>query len=103
MPDRRNAVTKRNRILERLSAEDLRLLQPDLAPVDLPLRKELEAPHQPIEHVYFIDSGFASVVANGKGERTIEVGLIGREGVTGLAVIMGTDRSPNKTLIQGTG
>jgi CRP-like cAMP-binding protein len=103
MPDRRNSVTKSNRILERLSAEDLRLLLPDLAAVDLPLRKELETPHKPIEHVYFIDSGFASVVANGKGDRNIEVGLIGREGVTGLAVIMETDRSPNKTFVQGVG
>jgi CRP-like cAMP-binding protein len=92
-----------NRILARLSSADLGLLEPHLVPVDLPLRKNLEVPKRRIDKVYFIDSGFASVVANGHGDRSIEVGLIGREGVTGLAVIMGTDRSPNATYMQGAG
>ena len=93
----------RNRILQRLSSEDRRLLQPHLSAIDLPLRKDLEMPHKRIEHVYFIDAGFASVVANGNGERGVEVGLIGREGVTGLAVLMATDRSPHATYMQNAG
>src|SRR4030095_1660525 len=52
--------------------------------------------------VYFIERGFASVVANGTG-RSIEVGLIGGEGMTGLAVVMGTDRSPHDTFMQVAG
>src|SRR5438132_13003441 len=92
---------KRNRILLRLSIDDRRLLDPHLRAVDLPLRKRLESPGKLIEQVYFIDSGFASVVANGQSDRSIEVGLIGREGLTGMAVIMGTDRSPNTTFMQG--
>ena len=93
----------RNRLLQKLSTEDLRLIEPHLSAVDLPLRKHLEFPHKRIDHIYFIDSGFASVVANGSGDKSVEVGLIGREGVTGLAVIMGTDRSPNATFIQSEG
>jgi hypothetical protein len=42
----------------------------------------LETGNSRIETVYFIDSGFASVVANGPGKRTLEVGIIGREGTT---------------------
>jgi CRP-like cAMP-binding protein len=55
--------------------------------------------------VYFVDRGIASVVANGSGQSEIEIGIIGKEGVTGLAVIMGGDRSPHETYIQiaGTG
>jgi CRP-like cAMP-binding protein len=68
-----------NLILARLSSADLRLLQPHLEPVDLPLRKVLERRGKPIKYIYFPESGFASVVANGD-ERPIEVGLIGREG-----------------------
>jgi CRP-like cAMP-binding protein len=93
----------RNRLLKRLSNDDFRLLEPHLAAVDLPVRKQIETPHKRIEHLYFPDSGFASVVANGVKDRSVEVGLIGREGVTGLAVIMGTDRSPNETFMQGAG
>jgi len=58
---------------------------------------------RPIEHVYFLASGIASVEANGDHKRSIEVGLIGRAAMTGLAVVMGTDRSPHHTYIQSTG
>jgi len=89
-----------NRILARLSEPDFNLLAPDLETVDLPVRKRLEIRDRPIDYVYFVESGFASVVADAASERSIEVGLIGREGVTGLAVIMATDRSPNETYMQ---
>jgi CRP-like cAMP-binding protein len=92
-----------NRILTRLSPGDFGLLKPHLEPVDLPARTRLEQPNKRIEHVYFIERGFASVVCNGAGHRDIEVGLIGREGVTGLAVIMETDRTPHQTFMQAAG
>jgi CRP-like cAMP-binding protein len=60
----------------------------------------LEAPHTRIETVYFLATGFASVVAAGPGKRTIEVGIIGREGMTGLPVVLGHDRSRHETYIQ---
>ena len=91
-----------NHILSKLPAGDLALLTPGLSPVDLPLRKPLETPNKLIDHVYFIESGFASVVANGN-DRSIEVGLIGSEGMTGLAVLMGADRTPNATYMQLAG
>jgi CRP-like cAMP-binding protein len=92
----------KNRVLLRLSPDDLGLLQPHLEAVDLPLRKPLESRNKEIEHVYFIEHGVASVVANGTGH-SIEVGLIGREGMTGLAVVMGTDRTPHDTFMQVAG
>ena len=76
---------------------------PHLEAVDLPLRMPLEGRNTPIEYVYFVEKGFASVVANGSGHRSIEVGLIGREGVTGLAVIIGSEQSPPETFIQLAG
>ncbi len=63
----------------------------------------LERPHRKISSVYFPESGFASVVANGSDKRPIEVGLIGREGMTGLAVVLGNDRPDNETYIQVAG
>jgi CRP-like cAMP-binding protein len=73
---------------------------PALQEVELPLRKQLESRNRRIEYVYFIDHGIASVVADGSGRGGIELGLIGREGVTGLAVLMGADRSPHETYMQ---
>ena len=80
---------------------DFQLLEPHLEPADLPLRKVLERSGKPIKAVYFPDSGFASVVANGASQRPIEVGLIGREGMTGLPVVLGGDRNDHETLHAG--
>lgn len=92
-----------NRLLSRLASDDLGLLKRHLERVDLPLRKRLESPRRDIEHVYFPESGFVSVVADGAPIRRVEVGLIGREGMTGLAVVLGADRSPNETFVQNAG
>jgi len=86
-----------NLILSRLSREDRALPQPHLEPADLPLHKA----NKPIGAVYFPESGFASVVVN--TGKPIEVGLIGYEGMTGLAVVLGHDRSDNDTFMQAAG
>lgn len=93
----------RNRILSHLSAEDFDLLGNCLVAVDLPVRTELEAPNKPIGHAYFLERGFASVVAPHGKTQGVEVGIIGSEGVTGLALVMATDRSPNTTFVQSPG
>ena len=80
------ATSQPNLILSRLADADFRLIEADLCEVDLPVRKVLERPRRRIDSVYFPESGFASVVANGSGKKPIEVGIIGREGMTGLAV-----------------
>lgn len=103
MSGRSGAEITSNLILRHLSADDRGLLAPHLVQVDLPARKSLEAPNRRIEYIFFIESGFASVVVNGTADRDTEVGLIGREGVTGFAVVMATDRSPNAVYMQYAG
>jgi hypothetical protein len=63
-----------------LSREDFALLEPHLAPVDLPVRKQLEAPKKRIDQVYFIEAGFASVVANGSSKPASRSALSGAKG-----------------------
>jgi CRP-like cAMP-binding protein len=92
-----------NRILLSLSDEDHGLLSGHLTRVDLPVRRKLELSNRHIEHLYFMENGFASVIANAGGGEAIEIGLIGREGVTGVPVIMGADRWPNETFMQSAG
>jgi len=91
-----------NKLLASLSTNDFDLLRPHLEPVDLGLRKDLEKPNQSISAAYFPDSGFASVVAVQR-HKTIEIGLIGREGMTGLPILLGDHRSPHATYIQAAG
>src|SRR5258706_311538 len=92
-----------NRLLARLTGDDMGLIGPHLEPVNLPIRYKMEVRNRRIDYAYFPESGFASVVATGHGDKSIEVALIGREGMTGLAVLMGTDRTPNDTFIQLAG
>jgi hypothetical protein len=78
-------------------------LEPCLEPADLPVHRPLEGRNRRIDHVYFIEAGFASVVANGAGKPSIEVGTIGREGMTGLAIVMGLQRVSHDTYVQVAG
>lgn len=92
----------RNAILAALSAADYKLLKPNLEPVELAFRTPLEHRMKRVEHVYFIESGLASVVAD--GERPIEVGVIGREGMTGLSVVLDKNaKVRNETFVQIAG
>jgi CRP-like cAMP-binding protein len=97
------ANSQTNFVLARLTEADFRVIEADLQDVDLPVHKMLERSHRRIDSVYFPDSGFASVVADGGGKRPIEVGIIGREGMTGLAVLLGNDPPKNETYIQVPG
>jgi CRP-like cAMP-binding protein len=92
-----------NRLLASLSRHDLALLQPHLTPVALNLHKGLERPNRRIEHAYFPHFGIASVVAVQSGDMRVEVGLIGREGMTGSAIVLGSDRVPHETYVQVAG
>jgi CRP-like cAMP-binding protein len=92
-----------NRLLASLSTEDFDLLEPHLEVVTLGLRKSLERPNRRIDAVYFPEGGFASVVAVQLSGKEVEVGLIGREGMTGLPIVFGDHRSPHATYIQAPG
>jgi len=93
----------RNRLLAALPSSDFNSLQPHLEPVSLKLRHVLETPNKRIEDVYFMDSGIASVVAVQARETRVEVGLIGYEGMSGTAVVLGSHRSPHSTYMQVAG
>jgi CRP-like cAMP-binding protein len=92
-----------NRLLAAMSAADKAWLRPHLEYRELAIRHSFEEPNRPIKYVYFIESGFASLVAASAPAREVEVGLIGREGVTGLPVLLGGDRSPHACYVQLAG
>lgn len=96
-------ATSHNRLLSSLPEADWLLLQPHLHFVDLPLHFELEPTNTPIERSFFLSEGIASVVATGKNGQKIEVGLIGREGMTGAAAVLGDTQSPHSIFMQVPG
>ena len=93
---------RRNRLLAALSAEDHALLEPMLERVPLPLQSLLIAANTPIRQVVFPESGVVSTTVD-TAEGRVEIGLIGREGVVGLPVVLGADQVPCNFLVQGAG
>jgi CRP-like cAMP-binding protein len=92
--------TLRNQLLAGMTREDFEALKPHLMPAHFELRKVLHAPNQPIEHVYFLEGGMVSVLAILEGGDLVEVGVIGWEGLVGLAVVLGAASSVVETMVQ---
>jgi CRP-like cAMP-binding protein len=90
----------RNRLLAKMLPEDLALLTPHLEMIALKERQVLEVPHKPITHVYFVETGVVSVVAVNDEDHRIEVGVIGKEGMTGVSLVMGDDRAQHSAYMQ---
>jgi CRP-like cAMP-binding protein len=94
----------RNRILASLPDDEFARMERHLEPVTLKFRQRLESANKKIKNAYFPSRGIASVVAIGRaGRRQAEVAIVGREGMTGLAIVLGADSSPNDTFIQMAG
>lgn len=92
----------RNRLLARLSPGDFARLEPHLVPVELKVRDPLEAAGRTIKDAYFILDGIVSLVAGG-GLRAIEIGIIGREGMTGTSLVLGSTRAAHRAFVQVAG
>lgn len=92
--------TTNNRILNNLSDEDYERLRPHLTLVNLNLGEIIYQPNQSIKHIYFPDNSMASVIATTPEGQSAEVGVIGREGIVGVDVLMGVDSTSNQVLIQ---
>ncbi|KQT46266.1 CarD family transcriptional regulator [Aureimonas sp. Leaf454] len=92
----------RNRLLRALDPADFERLAAHLEPVDLVLREVLIEPDTPIAHLHFVEEGIVSIIAQTIDER-VEVGMVGPEGLGGVSILLGTDRSPNLLIVQATG
>ncbi|MGZ2384706.1 Crp/Fnr family transcriptional regulator [Rhizobium brockwellii] len=92
-----------NRLLRRFPEDAFDLLAPILKPIDLPAKHSLVLPHKPIEHVCFLESGLASMVAESADSKSVEIRHIGREGIAGYPVLLGVDRTPNSVFMQVPG
>jgi CRP-like cAMP-binding protein len=89
-----------NRLLVALAPEDLDPLRPYLEPVPLPQKQILANPNTPIDHVYFPQEGMVSLVQPLENGAMIEVGVIGKEGLVGVPVLLGAATSPLESIVQ---
>lgn len=71
--------------------------------VEIAFAEELHAPGAPIAHVYFPTRGFISLVMPVDASASIEVGLVGTEGMFGIPLALGVRESPVRAVVQGAG
>jgi CRP-like cAMP-binding protein len=93
----------RNRLLASLPPGELARLWPRLQPVELAIRQILQAPEHPVTAVYFVESGYACRLAPLEDGDSAEVGLIGPEGMVGLAVLLEGDSDSFEIIVQVPG
>ncbi len=92
--------TIQNLLLLGLDEADFNRIAPALRHVMLPLKEIVERPGETIQRIVFPDAGMISIVASANREDELEVGIIGYDGMTGLAILHGTDRTPERTFVQ---
>lgn len=88
----------KNRVLAALSKDEISRLAPHLSPVTLKLRSLLLDGRS--DYAYFLEEGLASVVLTLADGTTVEVGVIGMDGVVGLPILLGAENMPGSTFIQ---
>ena len=93
----------RNLILAQLPDAEYDTLARFLVPMELPLEMRLSEPNEPIEFVYFLNSGLISTDALTEKGEMVEVGVIGREGFAGLPALLDQPQMSHSVLMQGAG
>ena len=93
----------RNRVLLAMPDNEYKLMRPDLRYIDLPHHLSLHEPTQNIKFVYFPNRGMVSQVVVTKDGRTVEVGVVGKEGYVGAGLAAGLTRSSVREVIQIAG
>ena len=92
-----------NRLLAALPKKEYQRLLPELEQVAMPFADVLYEPGARIHHVYFPNDSVVSLLAEVADRSTLEVGIVGNEGVTGIPVFMGVDTSRHHGIVQGSG
>jgi CRP-like cAMP-binding protein len=98
------AVTKQvaigNRILDALPHEELERLLPHLTPVRLERGEVVYISGDRIRHCYFPSSGLLSLLSTTENGSTVEVAMVGNEGIVGLPVILKNTMIPYEVTVQ---
>jgi len=92
-----------NKLLAALPKKEYQALQSRLEETPLVFEEFIYRPNELISDVYFPNSGIISLLAGVDAHGTLEVGLVGNEGMLGLSVFLGVNSSGNRAVVQGAG
>lgn len=92
-----------NRLIAALPAEVVDRLAPRLDRVRLSLGQVIYEPNDPLSHVFFPTTSIVSLLYTMENGGSSEIGIVGRDGVVGIAVFMGGDTTPNRAVVRNAG
>jgi CRP-like cAMP-binding protein len=92
-----------NQLLAALPKKDYQGLVRHMEQIPLIFKEVIYQPNALISDVYFPNSGIVSLLAGDSERTTLEVGLVGNEGMVGLGVFLGVNNSVNRAVVQGVG
>jgi CRP-like cAMP-binding protein len=92
-----------NSILRSIPEDEYNLLRGHLEPVDLPQQHILHEAGAKLEFAYFLNDGMASLVVLTTDGRSVEVAIVGKEGIVGTPLAVGLIRGPHRALMQISG
>ena len=103
MPKHAPVSPTHNRLLAALPADVYKRLEPDMESVLLPLGKVIYEANDTLSHVYFPTTAIVSLLYLMENGTSAEMGVVGCDGVVGIAVFMGGDTTPNRAVVQSAG
>jgi len=93
----------RNKILLAISRREYQNLVPHLEPLQLPQGFTFHNPGQRVQFAYFLNHGLGSIVVAMNGDRDVEAGVVGLEGLVGTVLAVGLQTSPLRVVMQIAG
>ena len=100
MPKSSRHTPMKNRLLAALPRAEYERLLPKLQPIQLPTGRILYESGDAARFAYFLNSGMVSLLSTTLKGETIEVGMVGNEGVTGIPIILGVNKMPYRVMVQ---
>jgi CRP-like cAMP-binding protein len=89
-----------NQVLLGLPSRELELVLPELEFMRLPVHHTLHEPGDTLKSAYFVNSGMISILSVFADGKSVEVGLVGKEGFIGVSLVAGFRSAPTRALAQ---
>ncbi len=92
-----------NRLLSMLPGDVSERLRPHIEEIDLALKQPLYTANEPITQIYFPCTAVCSLVLRLDDDTLVEIATVGNEGMVGLPLFLGADRTPGRAVCQVAG
>jgi CRP-like cAMP-binding protein len=103
MPEQHHNNSAKNRLLAALPVDEHQGILPHLEPVSFKLGESIYESGAQLKHIYFPTTCIISLLYTMENGASAEIGVVGNEGVVGIALFMGGDTTPNRAIVQSAG